>query len=121
MDAARNSYLVGFNLVRTWAAQRNRPRRSVQRFLERHQNVGLDICSAFRCRFASTKSSERRPSASAAEERFKEIAEAGAAEFKLHAAVTVSAPLMKSAARLSAAPVRRRLKSGGLVRVGGEL
>src|SRR6266704_1156270 len=75
MNAARNFDLIIFDFVGASATQRNRARRSVQRFFKRDQNVGFDIGSAFGRCFAPAESAESRAPASAAEKRFEEIAE----------------------------------------------
>src|SRR5437763_1408408 len=91
----------------------------MQRFLQRHQNIGFHISAAFRGCFASAESTESRTATTAAEKRFKEIAESGPVEFKLDAAA-IAARLIKSTAGLTA-PLRRRLKSARLVPIGAEL
>src|SRR5205085_9776197 len=92
----------------------------MQRFLQRHQNIGFHISAAFRGCFASAESTESRTAATAAEKRFKKIAESGPVEFKLDTAAAISARLIKSTAGLTA-PLRRRLKSPRLVPIGAEL
>jgi len=119
VNAARNFDLIIFDFVGPGAAQRNRAGRSVQRFLERDHNVCFNIRSALGGCFASTKSAESRAAASAAEKRFEEIAESGAAELELNSAA-VTAPLIRSAAGLTA-PLRWRLESARLVPIGAEL
>src|SRR5437773_3368463 len=120
VNAARNFHLIIFDFVGASATQRNRAGRSVQRFFKRDQNVGFDIGSAFGRCFAPAESAESRAPAPAAEKRFEEIAETGAAEFKLHTAAAITAPLIKSSAWL-AAPLRRRPETARLVPVGAEL
>ena len=95
----------------------------MQRFFEGHKNIGFDIRAAFSSCFAPAESAESGTSASTAEKCFEEIAEAGAAEFKLHAAA-ISAVLIKSAAgRLlkSTSPIRWWLKSTWLIPIRAEL
>src|SRR5207248_8794361 len=87
-------------------------------FFKGDKNVGFDIRPAFGGCFASAESAERRTSTTAAEKCFEEIAEASAAEFEFNAAVATR--LIKSAAGLTA-PLRRRLKSTGLVPIRAEL
>src|SRR5437764_3994484 len=91
----------------------------MQCFLQRHQNIGFHISAAFRGCFAAAESTESRTATTAAEKRFKEIAESGPVEFKLDAAA-IAARLIKSTAGLTA-PLRRRLKSARLVPIGAEL
>src|SRR5437762_6476932 len=80
----------------------------MQRFLERDHDVGLDIGAAFRRRFASAESGKGRTTATAAEKRFKEIAEPCAAEFKFDTAILAAAPLpLLKTARL--VPARAKL------------
>src|SRR6266480_723693 len=83
----RNSYLIRFSFLRAGASQRNLSRRTMQCFLQRHHDVGFDIISAFRHRLSLTKSAEGRAPATAPEKGFKEIAETGAAKFKLDATI----------------------------------
>src|SRR2546421_6688199 len=92
----------------------------MQRFLERNHDVRFDIAAALSTRGTLTEPAKRRSSPAAAEERFEEIAEARATEFKFNATV-VAAPLTKSAAWLLRSPARRRLKSSRLVPIGPEL
>ena len=92
----------------------------MERFLECNEDVRFDIGAAFRRRFPSTEPAESRTSAPAAEECFEEIAESRSAKFKLNPAAAIAAPLLKSTTRLTA-PLRRRLKSTGLVPVRAEL
>ena len=92
----------------------------MQRFFKRDQNVGFDIRSALCGCFASAESTECRAAAAAAEKSFEKIAEPSPTEFKLHAAATVTTPLIKSSTGLTA-PLRRRLESARLVPVGAEL
>src|SRR5256885_122182 len=120
VNAAWNFYLIGFDFVRTRAAQRDRSLGTLQNFLERNENVRFDVRAAFGRCFAASESSECRAAPSAAEKRFKEIAESSAAEFKLDSTAAIAAPLMKSAAGLLP-PLRRRLKSAGLVPIRAEL
>ena len=95
----------------------------MQRFFQRNHDVGFDIGPALRCGLTSAESAESGTAATAPEERFEEIAEAGAAEFELHAA-TVASPLVKSAAGLLSFPLLPagwRLKSAGPVPIRSEL
>src|ERR1041385_311264 len=89
----------------------------MQRFLESDHDVGLDIGAPFRPRFAAAGSSKGRTTTTAAEKRFKEIAEPGAAELKFDAPILAAAPLpsLRSAARRARAPTRWRLKAARLV------
>src|SRR5207302_7050916 len=120
VNTARNFDLIFFDLVRAGATKRNGPGRSMERFFKRDQNIRFDISATLSGGFAAAESAEGGTPASAAEKRFEEIAEAGAAEFELHAAAAVTAPLMKTALGLLS-PLRRRLKSAGLVPVRAEL
>src|SRR4029077_13487652 len=119
VNAARNFDLITFDFVGPGAPQRDRTGRSAQRFLKRDHNVGFDIRSALGGCFASTTSAESRAAAAAAEKRFEEIAKSGAAELELNSAA-VTAPLIRSAAGLTA-PLRWRLESARLVPIGAEL
>src|SRR5438270_5417655 len=121
VNAARDFDLVIFHFVRAGASQRNCSRRSVQRFFERDHDVRFHIAAALSGRLASAESTERRSSPAAAEKCLEEIAEAGAAEFKLDTSVIAAAPLIRSATRLLRSPSGRRLKSTGLVPIGAEL
>src|SRR5215218_6504270 len=98
VNAARNFDLIAFYFVRTGAAQRNCPRRSVQRFLQRNHDIGFYIGAAFRRGLASPESAESRSSAAATEKRFEEIAESCPAKFELDT-TAVAAPSVKSAFR----------------------
>ena len=111
---ARNFYLIRFGFLRTSASQRNLSRRTMQRFLQRHHDIGFDIVPAFRRYLSLAKSAEGRAPATPTEKGFKEIAEPGAAKFKLDAAIFSGTPA-EPAARLTSAPLRRWLKSAGLV------
>src|ERR1700720_2817807 len=113
VNTARNLDLIIFNFVGAGAAQRNRAGRSVQRFLQRDHNVSFDIRSAL------GEPAESRPAPPAAEKSLEEIAKSGAAELELNSAA-VTAPLIRSAARLTA-PLRRRLKTARLVPIRTEL
>src|SRR5437870_12266770 len=73
MNAARNLYLITFDLVGAAAAQRNRTGRSVERFFKRDQNVGFDIGSALGFRFASIEFAESCATAPADDNRYETI------------------------------------------------
>src|ERR1051325_9355559 len=75
VNTARDFYLICLNFIRPGATQGNCSFRSVERFLERDQNVCFDIRAALGRRFATAKSAESRPAAPPAEKRFEEIAE----------------------------------------------
>ena len=85
----------------------------MQRFLQRDHDIGFDIMAAFRHGIALSEPSEGRSPAATTEKGFKEITETGAAKFKFDTAV-LTAPPAKTA-WLSATPLRRGLKSAGLI------
>src|SRR5712691_6124719 len=120
MNAARNFDLIFFDLVRARAPQRNCSSRTVQCLLKRDENIRFDVGAAFGSCFAAAESAESRTAAAAAKKRFKKIAEAGPAKFKLDSAAAIATPLIKPTARLTA-PLRRRLKSARLVPICSEL
>src|SRR5256886_12189682 len=112
VNAARNFDLIICDFGGAAAAQRNRAGRSVERFLKRDHNVSFDIRSALDGCFSSTESAESRAATAAAEKSFEEIAKSGAAELELNSAA-ITAPLIRSAAGLTA-PLRRRVKTARL-------
>src|SRR5438309_2207143 len=91
----------------------------MQRLFERDHDIRFDIAAALRTGLALSESAERRTSATAAEKLFEEIAEAGPAEFELHATAipATRAPSLKSATRLTTAraPARRWLEPAARV------
>src|SRR3954452_21885580 len=95
----------------------------MERFVQRHHDVCLDIAPPLRTRFASTKAAaaESRLPASTAKERLEEVAESGPAELELNAAVS-SAERIRTAALLLSSPPGWRLEAAArLVPVGAEL
>src|SRR4026209_540180 len=85
----------------------------MQCFLQRDHDIGFDVMAAFRHGVALSEPSEGRTTPATTEKGFKEIAQNGAAKFKLDTTVLTAAPAMTT--RLSAAPLRRWLKSAGLI------
>ena len=91
----------------------------MQCFLQRHHDIGFDIVAAFRHGAALSEPSESRSTPATTKKGFKEIAETGAAKFKLDTAVLTAAPA--KTAWLSAAPLRWWLKSARLIPILAQL
>ena len=122
VHAAWDLDLIGFHFLGIAAPQGDLPGGTIERFLQRDHDVGLDILSALGARRSSTESAaEGRLAASAAEKRLEEIAEPGAAEFELNAAAVPPGVTAESPARSAPSPIRRRLKSARLIPVRAEL
>ena len=119
MNATRNLDLIVFHLVRTSAAQRYGSRRTVESFFQSDHDIGFDVGPTFGSRLTSAESTESRSAATAAEERFEEVAESSSAKFELDPAVT--APLVKSAFGWLCPPSPRRLKSARPVPIRAKL
>lgn len=121
MNALRDLDLITFDLVRVPAAQGNISLRTVERFFQRDHDVGLDVASAFGASLPLTErgATESRLT-SAAEKRFKEIAEARATKFEIDPAAVARGVSTKPAAGLRI-PARRRLKSPRLIPIRSEL
>src|SRR5882724_9881317 len=119
-NSTRDLDLIILDFARACPTQRNRSRRSVQRFFQCNHDVGLDIGSALGSRLTSAKSAESRAAAAASEKGFEKVAESGTAELELNA-TAIAAPLVISAFRWLWAPLWRRLESARSVPICAEL
>src|SRR5688500_18267988 len=95
----------------------------MERLFERDHDVGFHVASALRASRSLPEAAAAEParSAATAEERFKEITEAGSTELKFHSASIARSVAAEAPARLLRTPSGRRLKSSRLVPVRTQL
>ncbi len=104
------------------AAERDLPFRTGECFFQRHHDVGLDVLAALGRHRSPAKTgapAKSRFAATAAKKLLEEIAEPGAAKFKLHAFAVAAAVALKSAT--TAAASRRRRETARLIPIRAEL
>src|SRR4029077_1716865 len=66
VNTSRNFNLIAFDFIGSAAPERHCPGRSLECFLQRDHDIGLDVAATFGCGFTAAKAAEGRASATAA-------------------------------------------------------